>query len=1469
MANYSTTANVILSVNGKQAQQVLSNLQKDAQRLERQLAKAASAGDKATMKKLQRELTSTNKLIQQMQGSAASAENVLNRLDKATPKELQRTLKTLQTQLNGIERGSKAWDTHTAKIRAVKTEINKMNASLATQKSMWDKLNIWLNNCQTALLGVGAAVAGLVMAGRKAVNAFAEMDEQLANTRKYTGMAADDVLRLNDAFLKMDTRTPRDKLNELAQEAGRLGLNTLESVQGYVEAADIINVALVDLGAGATQTIAKLTNIFGVQQMLGVKDSMLAVGSTVNVLSQNCTASKPYLVEFAQRMAGIGSQAGLTIPQILAFGAVLDANGQKVEMSATAIQKVIMNLANKNHEFAATLGLDAELLNATLKRSAKEGLLMFLQALHDIGESSNYANATLILAPAFKEMGLDAARVSQVLSTLAKHIDEVKWQMGEADKAFNEATSATNEYIIFNNTAQAAIDKARKRVSELAIELGEKLYPIMKHIYTSSGIFLRVLNKIVSFFIEHKTAIIAITGALIAYNAVVAIHNAKVGIATKATALWNGAAKLMSGIIPSLKLLMAGLTNTVQYFTRGLEVNYTMQQRWSKALKAMSFANWAGLAIAAITAVILIWDKFGQKIDKFKVKMNESIGKMSQFSMEAKKEKEELDKLIGTLKGAREGSEAYKKAKDQLMSQYGAYMKGLINEQGKITDLEGAYIRLAQAIRIANQERGIKEAKDAISNTYKEEMSDLSTMLYKTLVDYGCTVQEAAQLQAAVMTSMEMGVPIDDSTISRINQLAASGRQSVDGSTGYGSKLKYNASGALNKLTGGLFGSPLLDGPGDIINRMHDISGSRDKALRQVDATARETRPLRDMQDNMLEAGMDYAKRASVSGGTVMRVLNALEGTVEMVQVSAEEAKTLYNEFAAELAYRKGKETASTGKLSSESDESSMPIAETTSGKVDKFAAEKDWKERMEATARIDYATGVKNYIEYTKEMDSIAVEFCRKQLAHTDLTETERLSIQAQYYEAQKKQAEHFLANSVDEENAAYLEKVANEKQLYMEGKHTKETYAEAIERLEIEHQKKMINLYDDGSKERTEAERKLTDLLLAQMKKRQQDTEKLEQQYAKMKADYFGDSPSERQAKFDSDMALLNVVYARELAAAADNADEKLRIEEAYQAAKLALMKKYGLQAEEESKNAMQKGVSESVKWLNSDGGKAMSSSFDTIVSGMSAIFSQLSSLVQAELEIQTAAIEKRYDTEISHAEGNSYKVKQLEEQKEKEIAKAKNEANRKMFAMQVIQAVAQTAQNALSAYGSAAAVPIVGYILAPIAAAMAVAAGAIQIASIKKQQQASEAQGYFEGGFTPDGDKYKEVGIVHAGEWVASQKLTKNPNTRPLLEVLDQAQRTNTIGSLRAADVSKSITAPLLLSALSKDAAQPNVVVNVPPTAGDNGLRETLAKLNNILSEPLGAVVTVSGDKGIAKAQDDYSKLLKNKSPKSTKK
>ena len=1390
MANYSTTANVILSINGRQAQTMLSTLEADAKRLERQIAAAAMAGNKATMQKLQRELNQTKRSMEQLRNSSTNVATVLSRLDKASPRELNKTLRTLQQQLNGIQRGSAAWEAHVAKIKAVKAEIQKLNSTMATQQSMWQRMNRWLNNAQTAILGLTAAVTGLVMAGRKAVNEYAEIEEQMANTIKYTGLSADNVKKLNDRFKQMDTRTPRAQLNELAQEAGRLGKNTLEGVQGYVEAADIINVALVDLGDGATQTIAKLTNIFGVEEMLGTKDAMLAVGSTVNVLSQNCTASKPYLVEFAQRMAGIGSQAGLTIPQILAFGAVLDANGQKVEMSATAIQKVIMNLANKNKEFAATLGLDAEKLSETLKHSAKDGLLMFLEALQKMGQSVGYENATMTLAPAFKEMGLDAARVSQVLSTLAMHLDEVKWQMGEADKAFAEATSATKEYEIFNNTAQASIDKAKKRVSELAIELGEKLYPIMKHIYTSGGIFLRLLNSLVSFFIEYKREIITATVAIAAYNVVVHAQTIATKAAAVASTLFHTSLKLFGSLIPSLKLLFAALTNTVQYFTNGLEVNYAMQERWRKSMSAMKFSNWVAMFMALAGTVYL----FTRRLIDSKNAAEEARRTFSAIEKEAEASCATQIKLL---------DELYRRTQDQTLAQneriaaierlraiYPDYFKDLSNEAILAGKAARAYQDLRNSILDAARARG-RENQIA---KLEEEIQELES-------------KKNDEIKPWIKRKYE---------------------------SHKGRPPKYDTNG--RRIVETTPEERLADWNIDVINKKYDPQIESKKKL----------------QEDLASKNADYELSKPRDKGT------------------------------GNLGYDGGNVNLSggggTSKAKGDSKSKDTKAKTPKSEYKDKFEKEKKWREEQEALNRIAYATGQKDYYEYTQRMNEIAEEFYKKQLAHTNLEKVERLTIQAEYEEARKKKEEYVSSANLEFAEEHYNEQLAMLNQFYIDDLISKETYDAKKEELEIEHQQMLIEITKEGSKERLQAEKRLQELLMAQKQHRQEEYEreqqrikeemqKREEEYARYKKDYFGLNPQEAQEAFDKEMEYLDVVYQRELEAAKGNAEEKLRIDEAYEKAKLALKKKYGLLAEVDTRNAMQKSVDASVQWLESDGGKAITGGFEAMVSGMTSIFSQLNTLLQADLEIQTAQIEKRYEKEVSMAEGNSYKIAKLEKEKEAEIAKAKNEANRKMFAMQVIQAVAQTAQNAINAYGSAAAIPMVGYILAPIAAAMAVAAGGIQIAAIKKQQQASEAKGYMYGGFTPEGKADEVAGVVHKGEWVASQRLTHNPQTRPLLEALDYAQRTNTIGSIKMADVSRTITAPAVLAAQPSVPTVVNNTYNTQTVSPDNGrMVAVLDRLDERLSEPFVTVNTVTGDLGIRKAQDDYNKLIRNKSPKS---
>lgn len=1385
MSNYNSTATVTLSVNGKQAQQMLRRLETDALRLEKGIARAAKAGDKATMAKLQRELRNTRRLMQQLQSSSATVEQVMQRLDKATPRELNKALRTLQSQLNGIERGSKAWDEHIAKIKAVKEELGKVNEQMQMQpqQGLWSRFNRWLNDCQTALLGIGAAVTGLVMAGKSAVQAYADMEQEMANVRKFTGMSAEEVEKLNEEFKKMDTRSSREELNRLAQEAGRLGKQSQEDVLGFVRAADKINVALDDLGEGATLTLSKLTGIFGDEKRLGTEKALLSVGSVINELSQNCAASAPYIAEFASRMGGVGSQAGLTVQQIMGFAAVLDSNNQKLEASSTALSQVIVRIYQDPAKYARVAGMDVERFAKLVKTDMNAALIEFLTTLNQAGRMD-------VLSPMFREMGENGSRAISALSTLANHIGEVKSQQLVANEAFSQAVSIDKEFEVQNTTVQAGLDKAKKAFNELAVELGEKLQPVMRYCISSGSAMLRALKAMVDFFIKYKTEIVTVAAAVAAYSAVMLVYNARMAIAAKATALFHGVLRLLRGILPAVRLLFTPLINAVQYFTNGLEVNHAMQQRWRRSMEAMKFSSWVGLILAVGGAVYAVTQRI-------------------------KNQREELERQ-------RKEAEDFKKSITDLDETAAGYAAAEVDR------LDALYKAATDEAKSTDER---KAAAERLQNLYPDYFKNLSAeeiMLGKTKTAYDKlrdSIIEVARARAAAGKIEE-----NEKTLLTLEQQLPSLQKKRDGD-----KKAHDAAVA-------------------------DWDNARQQEANRSASFSNST----DAAASGLVNVTPYAQRVASTGKTYNASEAALQANLTKQRQLNDANEFLRKKYSISADALTEPQTPNTPVIPS------VPTGGSNTGKdTDRFAAEKDWREQEEAMARIAYATGKKDYLEYTAEMDRIAVEFYEIQLLRTDLGETERLSITAQWREAQMKQTEDALKGTAEAENNSYNERIAEAKQFYIDGVYSKETYDEAVERIEIEHLKALTRICKEGSKERIQADTDLQDVLLRQTQRRQQKTEEAERKFASMKEKFFGDNPAERQAKYDADFAALQTVYQRELQAAGDNADEKLRVEEAFQKAKLALQKQYGLLAEEDTRNALQRGIDASAEWLGGEGGKALSGAVDAAVSGMSAVFSSLSSVIQAELEMQTAAINKRYDAEVSRAEGNSYKVKKLENAKEREIAKAKNEANRKMFAMQVIQAVAQTATNALNAYGSAAAVPVVGYILAPVAAAMAVAAGAVQIAAIKKQQQASESQGYKSGGFTPPGRADEAAGVVHKGEWVASQSLVNNPRTRPLLEALDYAQRTNTIGSITAADVSRSVTAPALLAA---QPLSPNTVVNntynSAPEQSLERLYDTLDRLDERLNEPFVTVNTVAGDHGMRRAQDEYDRLMKNRLPKSRK-
>ena len=1099
-------------------------------------------------------------------------------------------------------------------------------------------------------------------------------------------------------------------------------------------------------------------------------------------------------------------------------------------MSATALSQLIMNLFKEPQKIAKATGMDLEELNAALKRSTNEGLVMLLEKLKQLGNMD-------VLAPVFKNMGENGARASQVLATLAGNIEMVKWQQEQAKEAFDEGISVTNEFNVQNSTVEAELDKARKRVNELAIELGEKLMPIMKHVISTTTLSLKVMSNMIDFCIKYKEQIIVLTAMIAAYTIAVKAN----AIALKAQAAWHAVCK--AGAI-AYQTVVKTLTAAHLAMQLGLA---KLQGNWARQSALMIDVKKAGVALASgwgvlVTAAVAL----GYAIYKTYKRMTElSAGEKALQDIRLKgqegivEEKTKIEALIRVAQDERkslEDRQAAVKALNKIIPNYNAQLDATTGKYKASKKALDAYLQSL------TRKYELEGAKDMLKEIGKEKAK-----LAVQLKEANDAIEADKKLRESTTNfvggregrAMDTGAATNTALLKR-------NRDSI--------QSKINEQNAKEKNITKVYGDDIAKDAATETNDKPVITPSSGGSVPVVDKKKK-----KGSAANKFKEERNWQKEQ-----------NALNKEAYMKGEKDYEAYVARMEEIDQEYYKKIIANKKADKA--EVAEAKASLAEAEKKQRDRLNSAEEWKAKEEALNRIAYAKGEKNYEQYTSRMDEINVQYWKKRMNRIDLSAKELLEAQAQYQEALKKQTDNAVGRSRDAEDKAYNAQLAALKQRFIDGESDYKTYEDAVELAELEHLRKVVSLYKEGTKERLAAEKEYQDKVFANQ---QAILARQKQVQEQLKETYFGMNADERLTQYDSAMAALQQVYAAELRAAGDNAAEKLRIEEAFEKAKLALRKKYDLKSIGQTKNGMEKANDKLASWLESDAGKAVTQSFSTVMSGMGEIFSGVSSLVQAELEKETAAIESRYSAEISAAEGNNYKVAKLEKQKQAEIAKAKNAANKKMFAMQVIQAVAQTAQNALSAYGSAAAIPIVGYILAPIAAAMAVAAGVIQIASIKKQQQASEAQGYASGGFTPIGRVDEEVGVVHAGEWVASQKLLASPVARPLINALDYAQKTNTIGSLRAEDVSRTITASVA------PVSQPQSVVVQAPTdsvataalaqsaAALSDAKRVIEKLNKRLNEPFVTVNTVTGDTGIKQAQDEYSALIRNKTPKSRRK
>lgn len=614
MAKNTQEAEVIVTLNGQAAKRAVAELTQEYSRLQKEALAAYKAGDAALGKELDTKAAKLQKDIEITRRETKKFADVMKNINGASLKELRGAAKQLQSEINKLTPGTQEFITKSKQLQQVNTRINQLrgsfkglveeqNRSKFSIQGLADGFNKYFGMVTAGI----AAVTGLSMAFRKAAQDAAAMDDAYAQVRKTTGLTAEQVKELNEAFKKMDTRTSREELNRMAYEAGKLGFTGVENIRQFVEAADIINVALGDvLGEGATLEIAKLAQVFAQStaalDKMDLKGKMLAVGSAVNQLGKESTASESYMVDFLGRLGGVATQAGLSADQILGYASALDQMKQKVEMSATAFQKLIQQMIKKPQEFVEAAGMPLEEFKNLMENDMNAAIKKVLEGFNDMGGLTQ-------LVPVFKDMGLDGARAASVIASLAANLDKVSAAQATANEHLQLGTSMTREYEIMNSSMQARLEKARKEFKDASIALGESLNPIM---LKSTKITTYLIKGLASYGKEIKAALISIA----ALTAVIKAHNI-------VHAIYNGLVKASSVLAATWKTITAAVQVAFYKLTGATEAAAAAQAQLNAVMSASVFGVIA-LAVAGLTAAIVNYAK-RQKEANDVAKMMEEI----------------------------------------------------------------------------------------------------------------------------------------------------------------------------------------------------------------------------------------------------------------------------------------------------------------------------------------------------------------------------------------------------------------------------------------------------------------------------------------------------------------------------------------------------------------------------------------------------------------------------------------------------------------------------------------------------------------------------------------------------------------------------------------------------------------------------------------------------------------------------
>lgn len=739
---------------------------------------------------LKYELDNVNMSQAKMQALMEKPANAVN-ID-----ELRAAVKRADGQLrhmkDSLGENSKEYQIFAEKVRGAKNILKEMEGQAKATATQWEKAWSRLKTYVGLYMGFNAVWRKLT----GTTDDLMQLSDKMGEVRKTTGFTADEVARLSENLHNLDVRTGLTQLMEISASAGQLGLKSIEDVEGFTIAANKLMVALPEMGKEAATEMMRVAIATGEvdkirkQMEEGTIDgtnatavAMEKIASTIDRLRANSASTAPEITDFVKRLGAVGAQSGITIDQVSALGSTVSSLGMRVEMSATALSRMIPAIKNNAFQVAKAIKVEPNVLRNLFETGrGMEAILMIFQHIKDAGMDEDNIEKLLGMAgmqDVMKQLNQQGARAGIVFAGLSQNVGELRKQLGIASQAYEENIAIQQEFDRMNETTAAKWERFKNEIEEMFVRdwaqsalggLIDTLRLLVNIITGNVEPALKSLNIVTWMVIGYFSALQMGIGKLIKNGFVWLIQS----IVTLKTTLKS---VKVAGLIDSMHFLYL---ETKQYIAlkwalvtaHGAEEKAAIKAKLANNALAKSMNANVILAVVAAVAA-LVWKvhewnekakegareaaKFQAELDKEKRKVDglfESVGKAAISIDDANKKVENARKALKEAQaqtdGSKESADRLTKAEANLAAaeeelknkqavhaktiqdintQYSSYLGYMLSEVSSAKELAAARDlindKLRETITLKQQEAGLERVENEHGKKRDEEYADL------------------------------------------------------------------------------------------------------------------------------------------------------------------------------------------------------------------------------------------------------------------------------------------------------------------------------------------------------------------------------------------------------------------------------------------------------------------------------------------------------------------------------------------------------------------------------------------------------------------------------------------------------------------------------------------------------------------------------------------------------------------------